>query len=103
MKRSEKPEVYSITGARSGRSDDVSERTKRYLVSMGIRTICLVGGVIAHGPLRWFLIACAVLLPYVAVVVANTARKSTGGPGPAPVEPEAAPPLEPGEHRPPAA
>ena len=101
MKRQAKPEVYSITGARSGLSDDVADRTKRYLISMGIRTACFIGAVIATGPLRWILLAGALLLPYVAVVVANTARKSVGPKGPDPVTPQAVPGLDEGR-RPPA-
>ncbi len=44
---------------------------KRYLISMGIRTVCVVLAVIVDGPLRWLFVAGAVLLPYVAVVMAN--------------------------------
>jgi len=102
VKRKEKPEVYSITRARTSRSDDVDQRTKRYLFSMGIRAVCFVGAVVAHGPLRWVLLAAALLLPYVAVVVANTARSTVSGRGPEEVTLQEAPRLEPGEHRPPA-
>lgn len=44
---------------------------KRYLISMAIRTVCVVLAVVVSGPLRWIFIAGAVLLPYIAVVMAN--------------------------------
>ena len=96
MKRSRKPEVYSISGARSGLTDDVSDRTRRYLISMGIRTGCVVGAVVASGPLRWVLLAGAVLLPYIAVVVANAGRRPEPRDKPAQITPEDLPGLTPG-------
>ena len=42
---------------------------------MTIRTVCFVLGVLAHGWLRWVLIALAIVLPYLAVVFANSGRE----------------------------
>jgi hypothetical protein len=42
---------------------------------MSIRTACLVLAVVVEGPLRWVFLAGAVLLPYVAVVMANAGRE----------------------------
>ena len=42
---------------------------------MIIRTICFLGAVLASNPWRWFLILGAVLLPYLAVVIANAGRE----------------------------
>ena len=42
---------------------------------MGFRTACFVAMVFVEGPLRWVLFACAVILPYVAVIVANQANQ----------------------------
>lgn len=70
--------VYRITGVRRGLAEDQAERTRRYLISMGIRTACFLGAVLAHGWLRWVLIAGAVVLPYLAVVFANAGRERTG-------------------------
>jgi hypothetical protein len=67
--------VYQITGARRGVRDDVDGRTRRYLVSMGIRTVCFVLAVVADGWLRWTLIAAALVLPYLSVVFANGGRE----------------------------
>lgn len=69
--------VYQITGARRGVRDDVNIRTRRYLISMGVRTVCFVLAVVADGWLRWVLIAAAVLLPYLSVVFANGGRERT--------------------------
>ena len=62
-----------ITTAATSRAEDIRHRQRRYLVSMAIRTLCFVGAVaVGPGWLRWVLVAGAVLLPYVAVVMANT-------------------------------
>jgi hypothetical protein len=75
FQRRDRPPVYSITGARRGLRDDVNTRTRRYLVSMGIRTACFLLAVVTDGWLRWVLIAATVLLPYFAVVFANSGRE----------------------------
>lgn len=63
-----------ITTAASSRQDDIAKRQRRYVVSMSIRTVCFVAAVaVGPGWLRWVLIAAALLLPYVAVVMANAA------------------------------
>jgi len=68
--------VYQITGARRGVRDDVDGRTRRYLISMGIRTVCFIlAVVVADGWLRWVLIGAAVALPYLSVVFANGGRE----------------------------
>lgn len=72
--RSKSP-VYQITGARRGVRDDVNSRTRRYLLSMGIRTVCFVLAVVAQGWLRWVFIVGAVALPYLSVVFANSGRE----------------------------
>jgi hypothetical protein len=70
--RSERP--VRITTAAASRDDDIRMRQRRYLISMGIRTVCFVAAVIVgHGVAMWLLIVAALLLPYVAVVMANAA------------------------------
>ena len=39
------PEVFRITTAGSGLSEDQRTRTRRYLISMSIRTLCFLGAV----------------------------------------------------------
>lgn len=77
-------ESISITGAQVSLLEDQRARTRRYLISMAIRTVCFIGAIIASGWLRWTLVAAAVLLPYVAVIMANAGRKRTS-PAPAAV------------------
>jgi Protein of unknown function (DUF3099) len=74
---SDSPAVYSITAARRGLSEDVDARTRRYLLSMGVRTVCFLLAILASGWLRWAFLAGAVLLPYIAVVLANGGREPT--------------------------
>ncbi len=68
-------ESISITGAQVSILEDQRARTRRYLISMAIRTVCFIGAIIASGWLRWTLVAGAVVLPYVAVIMANAGRK----------------------------
>ncbi len=76
-------EAVRITTASSSRAEDISARQRRYVVSMGIRTLCFVAAIfagLAHITWLWpIFIAGALILPYVAVVMANaTASKSDG-------------------------
>jgi hypothetical protein len=69
-----------ITTARTSAAHDIAGRQRRYLISMAIRTACVVGAVsVGPGLLRWVLVAGAVLLPYVAVVFANARTRSDDG------------------------
>ncbi len=66
------PEAVRITTAAPSRREEIAARQRRYLISMAIRTGCVIGAVVVgSGPLLWAFIAGAVLLPYVAVVMAN--------------------------------
>lgn len=74
-----KEQIYAVTGLPESLQDDRNARMHRYLWSMGIRTACFVLAVFALGVLRWTvvgwgLVIAAVILPYVAVVVANAAK-----------------------------
>jgi len=76
-------EAVRITTASSSRNEDIAARQRRYLISMSIRSICFVGAIVAAlAGLGWLwpiLIAGALILPYVAVVMANaTASRSDG-------------------------
>ena len=66
------PAPVRITTAATSRADDIASRQRRYVISMGIRTVCFIAAVLV-GPnwFRWVLIAAALFLPYVAVVMAN--------------------------------
>lgn len=79
-KKSEKTKVaqahLSITDAGAPLSVDQSGRARRYFISMMIRTACFIAAVILPSPWRWISLAGALLLPYVAVVVANAGRET---------------------------
>jgi hypothetical protein len=68
-------EAVRITTAPRSRADDIAARQRRYVYSMGLRTVCFVGAVVAGindvDVLMWVLLVGAVFLPYVAVVMAN--------------------------------
>ncbi|HEY6740641.1 MAG TPA: DUF3099 domain-containing protein [Actinopolymorphaceae bacterium] len=71
--------VQSITAAPKSHKEDLRSREIRYLWSMGVRTVCFIGALVASGPLRWVLIAAAVFLPYIAVIIANAGRDAGRG------------------------
>ena len=65
-------DAFRITTAAQSRAQDIATRQRRYIISMSVRVVCFVGAVaVGPGWLRWVLVAGAVLLPYVAVVLAN--------------------------------
>jgi hypothetical protein len=79
-----KDPVYSVTSAPESLRDDQQERMRRYLLSMGIRTVCFLLSVLAIVVLHWtvvgwILVVGAVVLPYVAVVMANATRARAAG------------------------
>lgn len=82
------PEPVRITSASRGHSDDVWSREKRYMITMGIRTACFVGGAICFIAgvtpwLVWTLMIGSLVLPYIAVVMANAGvSPDPGGPEP---------------------
>lgn len=69
----------TITDARSGASEELSRRQKRYAITMAFRTACFVAMIFVPGVFRWILFACAVFLPYVAVLFANQADQRKAG------------------------
>jgi hypothetical protein len=76
MAKGDPIEVFTITDAQRGLSDEQSGRTRRYLISMGIRTFCVIAAIFVPGWPRWVLIAGAVVLPYLSVVMANAGREN---------------------------
>lgn len=72
-------EVFAITSAQRGLSEQQPDRTKRYLVSMAVRTACVIGAIFIPGWPRWALIAGAMVLPYLAVILANGGREDNPG------------------------
>ena len=75
-------EAVRITTAPRSRADDIAARQKRYIYSMGLRTVCFVGAVIVgSGWLMWTFLIGAIFLPYVAVVMANAGPGAQHRPG----------------------
>lgn len=76
-------ETVRITTAAASRADDIRARQKRYLLSMSLRTLCFVGAIVASlAGVNWLwpiLIAAAIVLPYIAVVMANAAANRDDG------------------------
>ena len=65
-------QVQLVTTARRPHSEEISGRARRYLISMGVRTACLVLAIfVLHGWLRAVAIVAAIVLPWLAVVLAN--------------------------------
>lgn len=73
------PVVYSVTSARMALSADQASRNRRYLVSMAIRVTCFVLCIVTAGALRWTFFVGALILPWVAVVIANAGRENAAG------------------------
>jgi len=100
--------VFAVTGLPASLRDDQDVRMRRYLVSMIIRTVCFLLAVVAivlfHWTVvGWILVVAAVVLPYVAVVMANATRSlrstylgpvapSNPAPAPAPAPAQLEPP-----------
>jgi hypothetical protein len=62
-----------------GNSAEMSSRIRRYTITMAFRTACFLSMLLVDGPLRWVLFVAAVVLPYVAVVLANQANQRRSG------------------------
>ena len=77
-------QVHSITSVPAPLADDIARRARRYLFQMGLRTLCFIGAVATWGrvptAVSVSLLVGAVILPYVAVVLANAGRERPARP-----------------------
>jgi hypothetical protein len=81
--RKEDQDVVQITAVPMSRAEEQAGRQRRYLLSMTLRTICFVGAiVVGNNWVRYVLLVGALLLPYVAVVMANAVATQLPGSGP---------------------
>ena len=80
MARHQAGEPVRITTASASRDEDIAARQKRYLLAMGFRTVCFVAAIFVT-PVwaRVVLIIAALVLPYVAVVMANAGSTRSDG------------------------
>ncbi|WP_308072660.1 DUF3099 domain-containing protein [Streptomyces bambusae] len=79
VRKRNQSEVFRITGARQGLQEDVRGRQRRYVISMGIRTLSVILTVVLWNVERHVAVVTLIagaLLPYVAVVIANAGRES---------------------------
>jgi hypothetical protein len=72
--------AYRITTARKSVPDDQAYWVRGYVISMSIRIVCFVLAVVTSGVLRWTFVACALIIPYLAVVFANGGREPNEDP-----------------------
>jgi Protein of unknown function (DUF3099) len=70
-----------VTDAAPPASSELRSRQVRYGVTMAFRTACFLAMIWVPGPARWFLLAAAAILPYIAVVAASQADRRTGRSG----------------------
>lgn len=79
MRTHGKDEVFRITGARKGLAEDIRGRQRRYVISMTVRTISVILAAVLWNVERhvaFVALALGLLLPYIAVVIANAGRES---------------------------
>ncbi len=65
-----------ITSAQDALSLEQRGRQRRYFLSMMVRTGCFIASIFLPSPYRWIAMGGAVVLPYVAVVIANAGREN---------------------------
>jgi hypothetical protein len=79
MRKQRGGEVFRITGARQSLDEDVRGRQRRYVISMLIRTAAVLLTVFlwnVERPLAIVTLVVGLVLPYVAVVIANAGREN---------------------------
>ncbi len=72
----QKPTVHRITNASEGMKQQQMDRSRKYMWSMSIRMVCFVAALLTDGPIRWVLLVGSLVLPWVAVVLANAGREN---------------------------
>jgi Protein of unknown function (DUF3099) len=79
--RGRREQAHLVTQARPGLSADIAYRERRYLIMMGIRTVCFIAAVLMFiNHLGWLTAIPAIgalVIPYFAVVLANGGREPT--------------------------
>lgn len=79
VQRPHREQAHLVTEARPGLSQDIRYRQRRYLLMMGIRTVCFIAAVLVFvNHLGWVTAIPAVgaiVIPYFAVIFANGGRE----------------------------
>jgi hypothetical protein len=85
ISRSRRDQTHVVTEARTGHSADVAYRERRYLIMMGIRTVCFLTALLMFvNHLGWLTaipIVGALVIPYFAVIFANSGREPASSRG----------------------
>lgn len=79
MRKRSGTEVFRITGTAAGLTDDVRGRQRRYIISMSVRTLSFILAVVlwhVSTPLAWIALVLGLVMPYIAVVIANAGREN---------------------------
>jgi hypothetical protein len=80
--RSRREQAHVVTEARPGLHDDIAYRERRYLIMMGIRTVCFITALLLFVNHAGWLTAIpavgALVIPYFAVIFANGGREPGG-------------------------
>lgn len=80
--------TQSLTSLAQSPEAERKSRMLKYTLAMTIRVVCIVLAMVVQGWLMWVCFAGAILLPYFAVVIANSAGSGgTGGSLPKAVAP----------------
>ncbi len=67
-----------ITDLGSSRTAEIRDRERRYIIAMLFRAVCFVAATLLfHGAARWFAIGVAIMMPWLAVVLANAPKRVT--------------------------
>lgn len=66
--------VHRISDAPRPLAEDVSARSRNYMISMGVRTVFFILALVFSGWLRWVFFAGSLILPYIAVMFANEGK-----------------------------
>jgi hypothetical protein len=73
---SQKPEIHRITNASHGMNKQQADRNRKYMWSMSIRMACFAAALFTDGIWRWIFLIGSLVLPWVAVVLANAGREN---------------------------
>jgi hypothetical protein len=95
------PEPVRITTAHRGHREEVAARQRRYLISMGVRTLCFLLAVVCIGHwFMWIFLGASLVLPPIAVIIANANAPTDPGGGPDWFEPDSSRAIESGHPTP---
>lgn len=71
-----KTEQQSVTSLPPSPDEERSGRMRRYAITMSTRLVCFVLAIFTHGWLQLAFVVAAIVLPYFAVVAANTVKRT---------------------------